>query len=85
MPAQHQVDAGCLQHGKKHLAHIHQLRLAVRIMRSFAVGWMMPEGDDPILRHLRKVGLQPRIHRAVGGAIHVVGIQTYEMDVGVVE
>ena len=54
-------------------------------MRAFAVGRLVPEGNEPIARVGRQVLLQPREHRTARRAAGHFGIQAYKVNIAIVE
>ena len=82
---QNEIDAAGLENGQGVLPHLDELHLGVRVVRAFAVGRMVPIGDDPVLPRGGEICPEPGHHRTVGRAIGLEGIQDDEVDVAVVE
>ena len=80
-----EIDAVIFEVRNHVLPHLVPIDLGVGIVAALAVGWMVPVGDDPVLRRVGKVGLEPGQHCAAGGPGDVGGVQDDEVDIGVVE
>ncbi len=87
VPPEHEVHPGALKHGQHPLPHLEHRGLvffAVRVVPE-RVGRVVEEGNEPALLGRLQVLCQPGQHGAVDRAIRAAGVETDEVDVGVVK
>src|SRR5438477_9438526 len=83
--AEDHVNAISFQDGHGILAHLDQGPFGVRVVRAFAIGRLMPEGDGPLTCAGRQILGQPTEHWASVAARRSFRIQANKMDVPEVE
>ncbi len=84
-----QVHAIILENRHEYFAHVlHPARVGsgiVGIVRSFAVGRMVPECDDPLLRVGLEILPEPVRYGAGGQPARALGVEAHEVNVAHVE
>src|SRR2546423_734864 len=83
--AENEVRAAFLKDGNGVEAHLDLFSFKVRVVRSVAVRWVMPEGDDPILRRSGQIGPQPCEHWTVRETILTKGVEANKMRIAIIK
>ena len=63
MAAQNEINTCLFEDGQCILAHVGELRIRIRVVRTLTVRRVVPVGDDPLCSSRNKVAGEPGHHR----------------------
>src|SRR5215217_9241803 len=85
MTGQDQVNSCLFENREEVLSHLGEDRIGVRVVRSLAVRWMVPESNGPLSCRRREIRSQPGSHRTARGAIGSHRVEADKVNIRVIK